>query len=269
MTRLVEAPKRLYNGTVGRVIRDIGVESRVRRTYHRLRGRLVPDEVTIVISDVEASFEVATDIEYERLDGRLLETNRPVLEDLVAEIGPSDVLWDVGAHLGRYSCVVGQVLADGQVVAVEAHPENVPRLRSNLERNGVDATVVPKALADQRTSWSFSVSHNAAGEFLRGADYHDERQRDGATVEIETVTGDDLLERADIRRPSVVRIDVTGGEPAALDGLDSVLSDARCRLVYVTVYEDRYDEPDAVASRLHDHGFETETVQEDLLKATR
>jgi len=60
---------------------------------------------------------------------------RPVARTIVDELNEDDVFWDVGANVGPFSCIAGDVLEDGRVVAFEPHPPNVERLRHILQRN--------------------------------------------------------------------------------------------------------------------------------------
>ena len=85
-----------------------------------------------------------TEAEAERA-GELMDEGE-ILEDLLDELGPDDVFFDIGANVGLYSLFVAQE-ADS-VVAFEPHPENLDALEWNLDRNGVSATVVRGVLSD-------------------------------------------------------------------------------------------------------------------------
>jgi FkbM family methyltransferase len=165
--------------------------------------------------------------------------------------------------------LLGQHLEPGNLVSVEAHPANARSLKQNLSLNGIQATVVQKALADTETHTEFSLSHGQVGEFIRGADYNDGvANTEARTVEVETVSGDSLVSECGCPSPSVIRLDVTGAEPQALDGMTTVLSDERCRLVYVYLYPERYENPHAVEARLDAHEFEM-TSTDRWLRAER
>lgn len=272
--RIVETvaalPTRLYSGPIRRIVTALGLESLLERTHSSVFAIFRDDIVEVSVAGHTATFAIESPIEYRRLTGRLQETNRPILESLLADVEPTDVVWDVGAHVGRYSCFLGQVVESGNLVAVEAHPANAEHLAGNLSLNGIEATVLQTALTDATTTVTFSLDHDRAGEFIRGSEYTDgvgdayER-----LVEVEAVTGDQLVADRNCPPPTVVRIDVTGGEPQALDGMADQLADERCRLVYVTLYRDRYDDPDAVESRLRAAGFGTITSEDGWLKAER
>lgn len=267
---LVVLPNRLYGGLVKRTSKAVGLEPQLRRAHSLVVTSMLDDTIELEVGSSTAVFGVSSPTEYRRLRGRLFETNKPILEELLGVIEPDDVVWDVGAHVGRYSCFLGQSLDDGCLVAIEAHPKNVESLQANLERNEVTATVLPYALADTSGETEFSISLDEVGEFIRGAEYHEGTTDDARRhVTVETITGDSLVEERDIPSPTVVRMDITGGETAAIDGMDGVLSDPACRLVYVECYEDRYDSPDAVESRLRAHGFDTEHLDGRILKAVR
>lgn len=267
---LATVPNRFYSGPVKRTVRALGLETLIKRVYGAVFAGLVDNTVELSVSGFSATFSVQSPTEYRRLTGRLLEVNRPVLESLLEETEPTDVVWDVGAHIGRYSCFLGQTLDPGNLVAIEAHPANVESLKRNLSLNGIEARIVPKALTDREGKATFTLRNDEAGEFIRGAEYSQGWSGDyERTVEIETCTGETLVSEYGCPRPTVIRIDIAGGEPQAIEGMTGLLTDDRCRLVYVTLYPNRYDEPDIVGSRLREFGFETTLIDDRWLKAER
>lgn len=66
----------------------------------------------------------------------LLRLESPMLKDLLSNLRPHDVFYDVGAHIGLYTCLAVNRLPDENVVAFEPNPDNLAKLRSNLRYNG-------------------------------------------------------------------------------------------------------------------------------------
>jgi FkbM family methyltransferase len=212
--------------------------------------------VTQQINGIEAEFMVQTPSEYNRLTGRLMNTNEPILSDLLDNVESNDIVWDVGAHVGRYSCFVGQLLEDGHLVAFEPFEKNVEHLKKNLDRNGIDGEVKPFGLAEQHTTISSPLTHDESGIFVSSAS-NAERIEDGKdTVEIEVVPGDELVGEDRVSEPDVLRIDTSGGEPRVIEGLKQTLIAEACRRIYVVAYRHRYEDPEIIESLLVSLGFD-------------
>ncbi len=78
---------------------------------------------------------------------------------------------DLGAHAGCYTlCAARAVGAEGRVVAIEADPRTVERLRRNVQLNAIEnVTIVAEGAsdADELRNLSMNVSKNSgAGSFL-------------------------------------------------------------------------------------------------------
>lgn len=245
-------------------------DSRLRRLYRPLYNAVTPDTTTISVGNVTAELATQTPTERDRLTGHLAETNAPVIKQLYRDRRPSDVIWDVGAHVGRYSCLLAQTLQSAsQLIAFEPYPANVQRLRSNLDRNDLDAQVRPYGLADVDGSLRAPLTRDEAGVFVSSARDPWEIE-DGPPVRFPVYRGETVIETGDVPAPNVLRVDVSGGEPRVLDGLGDILGDVR--VVVATAYRDRYEGPEALERRLSAAGFEVGEVASpsgrDILRAT-
>jgi mycofactocin system glycosyltransferase len=253
------------------------------------------ETVRVSVAGTSARFRVASSAERwwfgDEGTGTGLRDERPVLADLLGRLRGDDVLLDVGANVGLYSCLAGRALGDGRVLAVEPHPANADRLRENLARNGVAARVVPRALGasegpgrlltdgDEPGTGSHAL---AVGDRSDGDDASPSSSRGGAAaaadgIAVPVVAGDALLDREGVR-PTVLKVDVEGAERAVLDGLRETLADPACRLVYCEVHPEASAAPagvapDAVERRLRERGFAVDTLQRvgdrRLLRAVR
>lgn len=173
-----------------------------------------------------------------------------ILKDLLNLLDSDDVFFDVGAHIGIYSCLVAQGLDEGSVVAYEPNPEIRTRLENNLSHNELsNVSILPYALSDENTEGSISGGNV--------------RKKGDTNNCIRIVRGDDIIETKDLRPPSVVKIDVEGGELMAIKGLETTLR-KHCRLIYVEVHPtvlDRGNSPD-VRKKLQEMGFEVDRISE-------
>jgi len=78
-------------------------------------------------------------------------------------IGPGDVVFDIGAHQGFFSCYAAQ--RDARVFAFEPNPESFARLLENVEANGLSDRVVAKpwAIGAQDGTAELLVSEELGG----------------------------------------------------------------------------------------------------------
>ena len=248
----------------------------------------VPREVRVEVAGTSARFRAVSSAERWWFGDEDLRGERPVLADLLGRLHTDDVLLDAGANVGLYSCLAGRALVTGRVLAVEPHPANADRLSANLAANGVEdrVRVVRSALGPATASGRLLTTGREPGTGEHTLAFDDAPDpdppfgggtagdevastaataRDGheePTIDVPVVAGDALVTRESVR-PTVIKIDVEGGERAVLDGLRGTLADS-CRLVYCEVHAgalaDRGVEPGAIDRLLRDRGFTVETV---------
>jgi FkbM family methyltransferase len=208
-----------------------------KRLYYTTRDA-VSDRKNIEINDVTVTFPSYFIENF----SWTIESERPILNDLLESIEDNDSFYDIGAHAGLYSTTVGSAI-DGDITAFEPYPPNINRLNRYLSWNQVDAWIVPYALSDKTTDTA-----NLAGEM----------------VEVDSRVGDDLIQVEGIPVPDVVKIDVEGAELSVIRGLEQSLRE--CRLVYCEIHpdllEDRNISPSKVTEALEKQGFKTETIVE-------
>lgn len=256
-----------------------------------LAARIISDTNirTVSLGDYTARFRITTSAERWWFDADDLRGERPVLEDFLENVRDDDVVFDVGANIGLYTCFFGQAVSAGQVVAFEPQSTNADRLVENVELNGVDAQIhrlalgrvnsdrylrtradeagvgdhalhpLPNSKGESRLERSGeSTPKNSGASIPEGSaepvpsDYGD---YDRSTIhEVPVVSGDSFCNRDEVPHPTVVKIDVEGEELAVLQGLDRTLSDPTCRMVYCEIH------PKALAKR----GVRAEDVEQFL-----
>lgn len=235
----------VYRGPVRRALAGTGAADWIADRYWQVYMRGSPYHERQV-ADRHLRFRAETRQGLLALE-HTIETEAPVLADLQARLEPADVFLDVGANVGVYTCLAASEL-DTEPIAVEPVPRNVEALRANLAANDLSATVHECALADRAGETAFDLSTAEEGE-TRGSIASDGA---GPRITVDLERGDDLL--AGGPDPTAVKIDVEGGELAALDGLREVLGAAR--LVYCEVHPELLDgDPAALEDGLADAGF--------------
>jgi FkbM family methyltransferase len=139
-------------------------------------------------------------------------------------VAPGDVLYDVGAHAGFYS-LLGSRLVGGQghVFSFEPDPVNYSRLEWHLHANRV-SNVSPVRVA--------VASYEGTGVFVRGPDSStgalaDSEESEGFQVSL--VSLDDFAQEHP--SPTVIKMDIEGGELDALKGARGLLASSGPRII--------------------------------------
>lgn len=230
------------------------LRSKLRAGYWLLLRQFLNRPTTVTVDGISAVFRVGGHSEFQRVAS--LGGERAFIRDIFAHLDRDDTFYDVGANIGTHACLVGKKLESGHVVAFEPYPPNFERLAGNLKLNDIDATVEQCALSDRNGATSLNVSgeHVAEG----GHSLSDGRASD---IEIEMLTADTFVYEQDNPEPDVVKIDVEGAESRVLSGMERIITDSNCRLIYFESHEGADDDDDDVVERLKAAGFAVEQLQ--------
>lgn len=189
-------------------------------------------EISTSSDEVVAKFDMTTPSDRDRIPRRY--TNElPLLEDLIKNLEPDDVFYDVGANTGIFSSFALKILSEGTVVAFEPYPRNIIQLHKNLEKNGDDYKIlgVPVLESSQIVGFLGPVS----GTTGKGSASITETNSKFKTF---ALSGDRLIQDQNIPSPSIIKIDVEGCEPLVLRGLDNILNQPTCRRLYIEIHLD-------------------------------
>lgn len=181
-----------------------------------------------------------------------LGTYEPAKVRLFAEhVHDGDLVYDVGAHAGYYSLVAAR--RGGRTVAVEPHPVNADNLRTHARLNKADIRIVEGAVA--AASGSAFLDVDDTGYQGRVAD---------AGLAVTAIALDDLCDK--FGTPDIVKMDIEGGELAALAPCRAFLSTTRSVFLATHGVAVRHACTDLLRAR----GFDVDTIgHPDELIATR
>lgn len=145
---------------------------------------------------------------------------------LAQHVGPGETAFDVGAHLGFFTLLLARLVGrDGEVVSVEPDPFMGPRLESNLRKNDAgNVTVVKAAVGTVARERRFSPGAGGGVGHLA---------QDGE-IQVAGTTLDELAES--FGPPTLVKVDVEGGEIEVLEGGSGLL--ANHKTVFVVEVHD-------------------------------
>jgi FkbM family methyltransferase len=164
---------------------------------------------------------------------------------LSAIVHPSDIVYDVGAHIGSLALGASRLVgANGKVIAFDADPENVERLRENAARNGLRAIlqVVHAAAWSHSSEQGISFRRASSGTSQGGVEAGGQRPvlADGELISVPAITLDEFVATGS-PPPHLIKIDVEGGEGEVLRGAANLLRAHRPTLI-VEVHHPQADE---------------------------
>lgn len=158
-------------------------------------------------------------------------------------VKPGMKVFDVGANAGFYTLAFSRLVGPtGQVWAFEPLPENLANLRRHIEINALrNVTVVDAATSDKSGTAQFmEAPSNAMGRLAA---------QGGITVR--TVTLDEASTASGA--PDVIKLDVEGGESAALEGASQLLAAHRPVILLATHGPDQHRQCVEILRR---HGYD-------------
>ncbi len=166
-------------------------------------------------------------------------------------IRPGDTVLDIGANLGYYTLLAGDLVGSGgQVVAIEPNPDVFRRLSASIAVNGfaprTSARNVAIAGPDETGKRAFFVPTGEPknGRFIGSREDPDHLAHYGVISEVAVGGIDpDGFDRVDF-----IKIDVEGAELAALEHLRPVLEKFRPKVVCEINFQRGYGWDDVVTA---------------------
>lgn len=263
------------------IYRKEGVKSLYRRVTNHFgivlrRNTIMPIENMFWDLKGKQHFEIAeTSAEFDATEAHggdivrgHFESEYDILKSFVSNLQPDDVVFDVGGHLGLYTCFAANKVVDGDVITYEPFPPNLVHIIENISRNdGSNVRVIGGALADIDDFipiQSPTMTENYGSPAIGNTD------SDGNLM-MASFEGDGLVERGTVPGPSVVKIDVEGAEGLVIDGLSESLAADECRRIYCELHPPAPHRPDVtdyddtipgIIDRIEELGFTIKTRHE-------
>ena len=175
---------------------------------------------------------------------------------------PGGVAVDGGAHIGYLTVHLARTVGpEGRVYAFEPEAGSRAALAGNLERNEVAARVTVFPLALGAGPGRATLHVGGGGETSTLAPLEGER----ATAEVEVAALDDVLPQA--TRVDVVKLDLEGGETAALRGMRRTLDRSPSAALVVELNPGRLaalgSSQDELLALIGELGFAAQLVDEE------
>lgn len=204
---------------------------------------------SLTVLDTTATFDCTPNSGYEYIKWHY-ESEHHILEDFIKTVESEDVIFDIGAHIGVYSCFGCQKALNGRTVAFEPHPESRDQLKKNVSLNTGNVEIHKNPLSNCEEMVVFNGTEGLPGHasIVKGNSEN--------AFQTRTVTGDSLVKTKKLPQPNIVKIDVEGAEGLVIEGLEESLAKNQCRAVFCELHS-----PAKFRTSLHDYGFSKNDVK--------
>lgn len=211
---------RLVTRMISRRIRGAGL-------VRRLTNRLCTTEELLAFTIYRSAFLLrpADYVDWAVLRDGYYENE--VLNALLEALPEGGTFWDVGANFGLHGITVKVVRPDVNVVCFEPSPESASRTVRHSELNCAPVTLMCLGLGDRPGLERFHIlsrGNPALSSFVPWPSVPYD-----AVLSCYLETADRLIESKAIPAPDVIKLDVEGGEVAALQGMSGLLGSRRIR----------------------------------------
>jgi FkbM family methyltransferase len=152
-------------------------------------------------------------------------------------VGTGDVVFDVGAHVGFFSLLMGLLVGPrGRVISVEPGSNNLPRLKANIGLSKLEnITIVDKPATSTPEDVTFFLSGDCGGWNalwdMTNQPASALNQASPKVITMRATTLDGEIERLGLPVPKLIKIDVEGCERRVLEGARKLLTG--CKVPYI------------------------------------
>jgi len=130
----------------------------------------------------------------------------------------SDVVIDIGGHVGFYSLLAASANSSSRIIAVEASPDNANVIKQNALLNEFqNIEVINAAFCDRAGETEICITEASDNCGMMGHP----RSPTIALTRVAAITGSDL--RLEARGNLLIKVDVEGNELEALRGLEPII----------------------------------------------
>ena len=196
-------------------------------------------ERTSVVNGVRLTFIVTSFLEFFLRAREDFVRHPSTVKWIFDVIEIDDVVYDIGANVGGFACLIGKRMQEGKgsVYAFEPAASNFFSLVRNIGRNDLTTKInaYPLAFSDRPRIGTLHCS-----SLIPGASVHSIQQRGSSAslkhkVIIETLN--EFIDRPSIRFPNHLKIDVDvdGAEAEIIRGMSRLLLDSRLKTVMIEV----------------------------------
>jgi FkbM family methyltransferase len=142
------------------------------------------------------------------------------------------VVFDIGANAGIYSLAAAASQPQATIHAFEPTPEIAERLRKTAASNALPRVHVHEVAVSAHSGSANLVRFRGDFGTNGGMNYITTTPADSSTASIRTVSLDDFCDEHAIDRIDLLKMDIQGHEPRALEGAARLLGSARVSTIF-------------------------------------
>lgn len=182
-----------------------------------------------------------------------------------------EILWDIGANIGLYSCYAAKK-NNSKVYSFEPSFLNLEIISKNIFINNLEekVTIIPVSLSNINSVADFNMSSTTVGGAMSnyGKDSYDANANRLRTIfkyKTISINSDELAKNWKIKRPDHIKIDVDGIEHLIINGMDEILKTTKSVLIEV---DKKFEEhKNIIEDKLRKKDFEKTTKFDTSLQS--
>lgn len=160
-----------------------------------------------------------------------------------------DPIVDVGAHAGFFVMHARSLNKQVKIFAIEPEPENIKALQKHLKENKISKVeIVEAALALESGSRQLVVAPDSHNHRL-GLDF----ERIPGSLQVKAVSFADFLKQNKIKKISLLKMDIEGGEYEVFDGISE--KDLSVVNYIILEYHESREKSKEIEEKLRASGF--------------
>lgn len=174
------------------------------------------------------------------------------------------VIYDIGAHVGYYALLIALTNPSSKVIALEPEEGNYAALTRNVNKNR-GSNIITKNIAVGKTNTDLFFEGSNTSPRAGGGSHQLAHHGDGQRVK--AVRLDDWLNSEEVPLPSMILMDIEGGELAALKGMEQTLIIHSPELfieIHADLLQERGESENMLDEYLKELGYQKEVLRHPI-----
>lgn len=149
-----------------------------------------------------------------------------LLKLMLSKVAQGEVVYDVGAYIGSYSCAIAKKIEDSLIYSFEPNPDSYAKLIHNISLMKLEGRIIPKqvALGSGMGKRTFHVSSTSVRSSLHDYNARFDDNSITKTLPVDYSNIDYLVESGFCKPPDAMKIDVQGHECEVLRGAKNTIA---------------------------------------------
>lgn len=216
---------------LSKLLNSVGLYQPLRNTFYKLFRAKTPIEV----AGIQASFYSSTPDLYRRIVK--LGGEREQIQLFLDSIRPGETVWDIGGFIGMFTVLSSKRVGPaGRVITFEPEPETYNKLLANCELNQCNNVTVFNAALSDATDKGMIFASRENENAIHSLRPNEHLQDNGIPTQLYNAA--ELVRDQNVPVPNAVKLDVEGAECLVMNGMKSILSDVKCRFLFMEVHPD-------------------------------